>query len=291
MAYSATIIPVMIASPGDVVKERDVARDVISEWNYVNSLSTKVMLSPVGWETHAAPELNGRAQELINERVLKDCDLLVGIFWTRLGTPTGIYPSGSVEEIQRHIEGGKPAMIYFSSAPVVPQSINAEQFEALKVFRGWCEGRGLIESFENIQDFQNKFTRQLHLQLNNNPYLHKIRQSVSTSGASGTVTVAPFDAPPVEGFTFSLSEETRSLLIAAADDPNGMIIKSETIGGTRIGAGQKSFGDPKDRRSVARWEHAIDQLTSAGLIENRGRPGIFVVTQRGFELADKLKAS
>jgi hypothetical protein len=27
-------------------------------------------------------------QKIINKRILKDADLLVGIFWTRLGTPT-----------------------------------------------------------------------------------------------------------------------------------------------------------------------------------------------------------
>ena len=117
MSYQSTVIPVMIASPGDVLEERNVARDIIHEWNYIHSPSTNTVLIPVGWETHSPPDLGGRPQQLINDRVLKDCDLLVGIFWTRLGTPTGESASGTAEEIEKHIAAGKPAMVYFSAKP------------------------------------------------------------------------------------------------------------------------------------------------------------------------------
>ena len=43
---------------------------------------------PVGWETHSSPDLGAPAQEQINERILEHCDLLIAVFWTRLGTPT-----------------------------------------------------------------------------------------------------------------------------------------------------------------------------------------------------------
>ena len=142
----------MIASPGDVFDEREVVRDIIHEWNYVNSISTNAVLMPVGWDTHSAPELSGRAQELINAQVLRDCDLLVGIFWSRLGTPTGEAASGTVEEIERHLDAGKPAMVYFSAAPVAPQSLDPDQFAALQEFRSWCEGKGLIETYANGTD-------------------------------------------------------------------------------------------------------------------------------------------
>jgi hypothetical protein len=79
LAYRATVIPVMIASPGDVSDERDVVRTVIHEWNDVNASASQVVLSPVGWETHSSPELGARPQELINSRLLGGCDLLVGV--------------------------------------------------------------------------------------------------------------------------------------------------------------------------------------------------------------------
>jgi hypothetical protein len=72
MAYKATVIPIMIASPGDVFEEREVIREVVHNWNYINSAKTKVILIPAGWETHSFPELGARPQELINRPILKE---------------------------------------------------------------------------------------------------------------------------------------------------------------------------------------------------------------------------
>lgn len=52
MAYTATVIPVMIASPGDVTEERRIIREVIHEWNDINSALSKVMLIPVMTPTY-----------------------------------------------------------------------------------------------------------------------------------------------------------------------------------------------------------------------------------------------
>ena len=72
--------------------------------------------------------MEDRAQEVISRQLLKDCDLLVAAFWTRLGSRTGKSPSGTVEEIEEHLEAGKPAMIYFSSVPVEMGSADPEQW-------------------------------------------------------------------------------------------------------------------------------------------------------------------
>ena len=51
-----------------------------------------MILMPVGWDTHASPEMGDRAQAIINKQVLKNADLVVAAFWTRLGSPTGVSP-------------------------------------------------------------------------------------------------------------------------------------------------------------------------------------------------------
>ena len=43
-----------------------------------------------------------RAQAIINRQIVKDSDLVVAIFWTRIGTPTGVAQSGMIEEIEEH---------------------------------------------------------------------------------------------------------------------------------------------------------------------------------------------
>jgi hypothetical protein len=47
---------VLIASPSDVEEEREIAVRVIQEWNDLHSYNRRIVLLPVRWETHAAPE-------------------------------------------------------------------------------------------------------------------------------------------------------------------------------------------------------------------------------------------
>jgi hypothetical protein len=154
MAYSATAINVMIASPSDVSQERVIVRDVIAEWNAVNSADRRVILMPVGWETHSVPSAGDRPQAIINGQLLKDTDLLIAVFWTRIGSPTGAAPSGTVEEIEEHIRADKPVMIYFSSAPVRLDSTDSHQYEALKKFRQSIQARSLCDSYESLAEFR-----------------------------------------------------------------------------------------------------------------------------------------
>ena len=37
MGFKATVFKVMIASPSDVTAERNIIRDVLSEWNAINA--------------------------------------------------------------------------------------------------------------------------------------------------------------------------------------------------------------------------------------------------------------
>ena len=114
MAYDSRVYRILIASPSDVEEEREIAVRVIQEWNDLYSYSRKVTLLPLRWETHTAPEYGTRPQEVINRTIVDQCDLLVGVFWTRLGSPTGEADSGTLEEIARVGDAGKPVMLYFS---------------------------------------------------------------------------------------------------------------------------------------------------------------------------------
>lgn len=111
MPFTATVLRVMIASPSDVERERQIAQEVIHEVNSTHAEHQRVVLLPVTWETHAVPDMRERAQAVINREVLAACEILIGIFWTRLGTPTGVASSGTVEEITEHVGAGKHALL------------------------------------------------------------------------------------------------------------------------------------------------------------------------------------
>lgn len=165
MAYDSRVYRVLIASPSDVLEEREAAVRVMQDWNNLHSDNRRVVVLPLRWETHTAPEYNVRPQEAINRRIVDDCDLLVGIFWTRLGTPTGEADSGTLEEIERVAKAGKPVMLYFSHVPVDPHKVVLEQMEKLKNFEDRISSNALVETFSSPLDFRDKFANQLELKI------------------------------------------------------------------------------------------------------------------------------
>lgn len=166
MTFDAKVYRVLVASPGDVGDERSMIPEVIAEWNAVNSFTLKVVLLPVKWEENSFPELGGRPQSFINKQIVNDCDLLVGVFWTRIGTDTGTHVSGTVEEIEHFVKSGKPSMLYFSQSPVDPDKIDLKQLEGMRNFREEMRIKGLSENYSGIADFRNKFARQLTYRMN-----------------------------------------------------------------------------------------------------------------------------
>jgi hypothetical protein len=156
MTFRAEVVRVLIASPGDTGQARLLLRDVLQEWNSLHAEDSRIMLLPVMWERDATPEMGDRPQGIINKQLVDASDTLVGIFWTRLGTPTSEAESGTVEEIERFIRAGKPVLIYFSQEPVVPNSIDAVEYEHLNTFRESLKARGLFDGYSSQEELWRK---------------------------------------------------------------------------------------------------------------------------------------
>jgi len=165
MPQDGVIFRALIASPGDCEHERKIIPEIIHAWNATHSIDRAAIVEPVLWETHARPGLGDRPQQIINDQLLSSCDLVVGAFWTRLGTPTGKALSGTAEEIEEFRSNGKPVMLYFSSAPVAPGSYDQEQYNALIEYRDELGKSGLYFGYNSLQEFralfQNHFSSQM----------------------------------------------------------------------------------------------------------------------------------
>jgi hypothetical protein len=165
VSYSAQVFRILIASPIDVADEREIAVKTIQEWNDLNSAERQLVLLPLRWETHSAPEYGKRPQEVINRQIVDQCDLLVGAFWTRIGSPTGVADSGTLEEIERVAKDGKPVMLYFSKANKNPDDIDLEQLKKLRDFKKKTFPNALVENYSGPVEFRDKLARQLEIQL------------------------------------------------------------------------------------------------------------------------------
>lgn len=280
MAYNARVFNVMIASPSDVAAERGLIREMVHEWNAVHAFTRQLILQPIGWERNSTPAMGEHPQHILNEQVLVKCDLLVGVFWTRVGTKTPDYESGSVEEIEKHIAAGKPAMLYFSSTPVHLDSVDNGQYQKLKEFKASCESRGLYAGYDGLTDFRNKFYRHLQLKINEDPFF-----SFAEAPSSTDVLITSSDSAAV-----SLSKEAALLLKEAAADPHGVVMLLHHLGGTDLQANGKNLITDRSRRTAATWESALRERVDEELLIGRGHKGqVFEVTKKGYEVAENLR--
>lgn len=165
MSFTATTYRVLIASPSDLTEEREAATMAINDWNAQHAAAEGIVLLPVKWETHARPESGVRPQASINTQIVQTCDILIGMFWTKLGTGTGVAESGTIEEINQFVEQQKPALLYFSSRPIDPNRIDLKQHRKLKAFKDATYKQALIGSFENVADLRMTLLRDLMGQL------------------------------------------------------------------------------------------------------------------------------
>lgn len=155
VAYVATVLRVMIASPSDIPDARDAVEAAVYGWNGANAQSKQIILQPWRWETNAVPALGGHPQALINAQSVDQSDIVFALFGSRLGSPTPDAVSGTVEEIERALNQGKPVHLYFSTAPL-PNDVDTTQLDGLRAFRQEIQTRGLLGEFNNVSQLEHE---------------------------------------------------------------------------------------------------------------------------------------
>jgi len=149
MQPQVTLLKLTLCGPSDVKKEFTIAREVIDEWNIRNGEVKGFWIKYQHWSTDAYPDLNDRPQGVINRQLIDGSDLLLAIFWSRFGTPTGAANSGTEEEIRRGIQNGKKVMVYFSNLEPLPPEADAGQIHRLCQFRQELFRQGLCWTFNS----------------------------------------------------------------------------------------------------------------------------------------------
>jgi hypothetical protein len=282
MPSPATVFRVVIASPSDIREERRMVRQVVHDWNAAHATTRGIVLLPVGWESDSAPLMGDRPQSILNSQIIRNADLLIAVFWTRLGTPTGNAPSGTIEEIQELLSAKKPVMIYFSSAPVRPESVDQPQYAALLVFRQWCETHGLVGKYDSAIEFQQKLTRELAVLVNTHPLFGQKFPMGDTLEAHATTEPDP---------AVTLSEEAKVLLDQATRDPNGTVIVVDTLGGLTVQTNGRNFAQEADARAMAAWRAAVAELLEHDFLRALGpKNEVFQVTRSGYEAVDRVRS-
>lgn len=157
MPQTVTLYRLLVASPSDCGRERQLVQRSVNAWNVAHAEALQTMIEPVLWETHAQPSTGQRVQEALNRQLVDRCDFLVAIFATRLGSDTGRALSGTVEEITRFRSAKKPIMVYFSAAKAAIGSIDVQQLQALREYRANLRRDTLAFDFRGPYEFVSLF--------------------------------------------------------------------------------------------------------------------------------------
>ncbi|MEN3369918.1 MAG: hypothetical protein V7609_2061 [Verrucomicrobiota bacterium] len=147
-----TLYRVFLAAPSDVTEELTVVEGLLRDWNLQHGQQLQVRVELVNWRTHTRPATGQRPQALVNKQAFDACDLVIAIFWSRFGTPTGRAPSGTEEEIRRGIRQRKPVLVYFSDRPA-PGKKQVEHSRIEKFKRRFGQ-KALFGSYTSVPAFE-----------------------------------------------------------------------------------------------------------------------------------------
>ncbi|MEY9397660.1 energy-coupling factor transporter ATP-binding protein EcfA2 [Bradyrhizobium japonicum] len=226
-------IRIFLSSPGDVVHERQLAREVVKELVAEPFLRDSVTLTIVSWDDPDAPVpllANLTPQEAIDQGrpTSAACDIVVVVLWSRIGTPLSDkfrkpdgspYLSGTEWEYEQALNSPQrpDILIYRRTEKALldaddPQlTARLDQKNRLKSFFGRLRNsdgslRAGVTDYESPTTFYERLKKDLRERIAN--ILSRPAADRSEFAASKTLVVQPWKAAPYPGLRSFVSAET-----------------------------------------------------------------------------------
>jgi len=197
------ILRVVVASPGDVQPERDVLPEILSELNSGVAEDRRLRLELSRWETDTYPSFHPEGPQAVIDCSLSiaDCDVLIGIFWKRFGTPVNDAQSGTEHEFRLAYESwkrkGRPQIqFYFNQKAYAPKTEEEiAQWGKVLHFQKHFPKEGLWWPYNGKRQFEGLVRKHLTQFLRHRftvPTLSTAKSPVAT-GEPKASTTRPFD--------------------------------------------------------------------------------------------------
>lgn len=174
MPQDVTLYKLLISCPGDVKDEIKIINEVVEEFNDMFSDTLGITILAKHWSKSSYPQSGGKPQALLNNQFVNGCDAAVAIFWTRFGSPTDEYGSGTEEEIDIMLKSNKQVFMYFSDRAINPPDYDAEGYKRIQAFREKYKDRGIYETYTTTERFRELFRAHLIQHFMNIEYKEKI---------------------------------------------------------------------------------------------------------------------
>lgn len=157
MAQNVTLYNLLISCPGDIKVEVDLIETAVKEFNELYAEPLGITIKTNYWRKSSYAQSGGKPQELLNKQFINKCDAAVAIFWTRFGTPTDEYGSGTEEEIENMLKSKKQVFMYFSDKPLSPSQMSNSEYKKVLDFRDKYKDCGLYFTYSTDDEFRKLF--------------------------------------------------------------------------------------------------------------------------------------
>lgn len=153
MPYSATSHRLLISAPGDVPDDDiQAVMRTSARWNVIYGQQFGAVVVPMHWQLHAAAEHGVRPQAALNTQLVDTVDIVIALFWHRLGSDTGEAESGTVEEIERAQASGAYVAILQCIRDVPFRQVDRAQLERLDTFLDRIRPESLVLTYDEYGD-------------------------------------------------------------------------------------------------------------------------------------------
>ena len=163
MSQNVTLYNLLISCPGDVKDEVILIESAVDEFNELYADPLGITIKTRHWSKSSYAQSGGKPQALLNEQFVNKCDAAIAIFWTKFGSPTDEYGSGTEEEIEIMIQSDKQVFMYFSDKPISPSQMNSEGYKKIQAFREKYKDRGIYFTYSSNDEFKKLFFAHLSM--------------------------------------------------------------------------------------------------------------------------------
>ncbi len=153
------LIKLFVSCPSDLKNEVDSIRLIIEEINKTSGKENSYTLELLYWKQDTYTQIGDDVQDVINRQLDSEYDIIVSLFWQRIGTPTKRDKSGTIEEINRAIMNKKELLIYFKTLP--PENLNLLDLKGLNrinTYKKTLTKKGILyKEYDSIDSFESLF--------------------------------------------------------------------------------------------------------------------------------------
>lgn len=147
----------LISCPSDIIEEIKLIEEVVTQFNTQFSDVLGITVRTKHWRKNSYAQSGGKPQALLNEQFVCGCDAAVALLWTRFGSPTDTYGSGTEEEIEIMLSSGKQVFMYFSDKPLPPSQQNPAEYTRVQEFRKKYKDKGIYFNYSSNEEFKGLF--------------------------------------------------------------------------------------------------------------------------------------